>query len=632
MKRTDLTLKLMLIVVILALLSMNSYCQKTRSEISDKYKWDLTGLFKSDAEWRAAKDAISLKINEVEKFKGTLTSSAANLLSCLEFNSALNKEATRLFNYAGLNSDLDTRNMNYTGMKQELQQMFSDFGARSAFIQPEILTADWSVIDNFIKSEPRLEPYRMGLDNLFRTKKHTLSEKEERIMALSGMVDGVSYSIYNTFSNAEMPAPEVTLSDGKKVLLTGTAYGKYRALANRDDRKKVFEAFFNNLEKFKAVYGEMLYGNVQKDIFQAKARHYESSLESALFPNNIPVGVYHALVDNVNKNLSAFHRYLQIKKRMMGVDTLKYLDLYAPVVKDVDLKYSYEEASKIVLEALKPMGKDYVATVKRAMDERWIDVFPTPNKQSGAYSNGSMYDGHPFILLNFNDSYMDVSTLAHELGHSMQSYLSNKKQPYPLADYQIFVAEVASTFNEVLLFNYMIKNETNDDVKLSLLMNWLDGFKGTLFRQTQFADFELKIHEAAEKGLPLTGETLSKMYMDMVKSYYGSDKGICKIDNYLEMEWAYIPHFYYNYYVYQYSTSFTASIALAEKVMSGDTIALHRYIDFLSAGGSDYPIELLKKAGVDMTTAEPLENTIASMNKVMDEIEKILDKKSNAKK
>ena len=632
MKRTDLTLKLMLIVVILALLSMNSYCQKTRSEISDKYKWDLTGMFKSDAEWRAAKDAISLKINEVEKFKGTLTSSAANLLSCLEFNSALNKEATRLFNYAGLNSDLDTRNMNYTGMKQELQQMFSDFGARSAFIQPEILTADWSVIDNFIKSEPRLEPYRMGLDNLFRTKKHTLSEKEERIMALSGMVDGVSYSIYNTFSNAEMPAPEVTLSDGKKVLLTGTAYGKYRALANRDDRKKVFEAFFNNLEKFKAVYGEMLYGNVQKDIFQAKARHYESSLESALFPNNIPVGVYHALVDNVNKNLSAFHRYLQIKKRMMGVDTLKYLDLYAPVVKDVDLKYSYEEASKIVLEALKPMGKDYVATVKRAMDERWIDVFPTPNKQSGAYSNGSMYDGHPFILLNFNDSYMDVSTLAHELGHSMQSYLSNKKQPYPLADYQIFVAEVASTFNEVLLFNYMIKNETNDDVKLSLLMNWLDGFKGTLFRQTQFADFELKIHEAAEKGLPLTGETLSKMYMDMVKSYYGSDKGICKIDNYLEMEWAYIPHFYYNYYVYQYSTSFTASIALAEKVMSGDTIALHRYIDFLSAGGSDYPIELLKKAGVDMTTAEPLENTIASMNKVMDEIEKILDKKSNAKK
>jgi oligoendopeptidase F len=632
MKRINLTIKNLLIVVVFTLAPINSFSQKIRSEIADKYKWDLTSIYKSDTEWRSAKDAIAGKLTEIDKFRGTLTKSAANLLKCLEFNSELNREATKLFLYAGMNSDLDTRNMKYTGMKQELQQMFADFGAKAAFIQPEILTADWSVIDNFIKSEPKLGPYRIGLDNLFRIKKHSLSEQEERIMALSGMVAGVPGSVYNTFSNAEMPAPEVTLSDGKKITLTGTMYGNYRTLPNRADRKLVFEAFYNNLEKFKATYGEMLYGNVQKDIFQAKARHYESSLEAATYPNNIPTGVYHALVDNVNKNLASFHRYLQIKKRMMGVDTLKYLDLYAPVVKAVNLKYSYDEASKIVLEALKPLGSDYVATVKKAIDERWIDAFPTPGKQSGAYSNGSLYDGHPYILLNYTENYMDVSTMAHELGHSMQSFLSNKKQPYPLADYQTFVAEVASTFNEVLLFNYMIKNETNDDIKLSLLMNWLDGFKGTLFRQTQFADYELRIHEAAEKGLPLTGETLSKMYMDLVKSYYGSDKGICKIDNYIEMEWAYIPHFYYNFYVYQYSTSFTASIALAEKVMSGDTEALKRYIDFLSAGGSDYPIELLKKAGVDMTTADPLEKTIVSMNKVMDEIEKILDKKNKEKK
>jgi oligoendopeptidase F len=632
MKRINLTMKILLMAVVCTLAPFNIYSQKIRTEIADKYKWDLTSIYKSDTEWRTAKDAISARLGEIEKFRGTLTNSAANLLKCLEFNSQINKEATKLYLYAGMNSDLDTRNMKYTGMKQELQQLFSDFGAKAAFIQPEILTAEWSVIDNFIKSEPKLNPYRMGLDNLFRTKKHTLSEQEERIMALSGMVGGVPASIFNTFSNAEMPAPEVTLSDGKKITLTGTMYGNYRTLPNRSDRKIVFEAFYNNLEKFKASYGEMLYGNVQKDIFQAKARHYESSLEAATYPNNIPVGVYHALVDNVNKNLGTFHRYLQIKKRMMGVDTLKYLDLYAPVVKNVNLKYSYDEASKIVLEALKPLGNEYVETVKKAIAERWIDVFPTPGKQSGAYSNGSMYEGHPYILLNYTDNYMDVSTMAHELGHSMQSYLSNKKQPYPLADYQTFVAEVASTFNEVLLFNYMIKNETNDDIKLSLLMNWLDGFKGTLFRQTQFADYELRIHEAAEKGLPLTGETLSKMYMDLVKSYYGSDKGICKIDNYIEMEWAYIPHFYYNFYVYQYSTSFTASIALAEKVMSGDADALKRYIDFLSAGGSDYPIELLKKAGVDMTTADPLEKTIASMNKVMDEIEKILDKKNGVKK
>ena len=467
----------------------------------------------------------------------------------------------------------------------------------------------------------------MKLDNMFRTKKHTLSEPEERILALAAPVDGVAASVFNTFSNAEMPAPEVTLSNGEKITVTQAEYSKFRASANRDDRRVVFESFWNNYEKYKASYGEMLGGNVQSHIFQAKARHYESSLAAALDPSNIPDQVYHSLISNVNKNLPAFHRYLAIKKRMMGVDTLKYYDLYAPVVKNVDLTYSYEDASKIILEALKPMGEAYVATVKKAIDNRWIDVYPTPGKQTGAYSDGSFYDGHPFIKLNYNGLYDGVSTMAHELGHTMQSYLSNKKQPYPLADYQTFVAEVASTFNEALLFDYMIKHETNDDIKLSLLMNWLDGFKGTLFRQTQFAEFELKIHEAAEKGLPLTGDSFSKIYMDILKAYYGDEKGVCKIDDYIRMEWAFIPHFYYNFYVYQYSTSFTASASLAEKVLAGDKNALAKYMEFLSAGGSDYPIELLKKAGVDMTTSEPFEKTIASMNKVMDEIEAILDKK-----
>ena len=627
MKRFTLVLKVVSMVVLSIFVTMKSYSQKTRNEIPDKFKWNLTDIYKTDADWRAAKDAVTLKLNEVGKFKGTLTQSSANLLKCMEYNTDVMKEASKLFTYASLSADLDTRDMKFAGMKQELEQLFSDFGAKAAFIEPEILTADWNVIDGFIKSEPKLAPYRMGLDNMFRTKKHTLSEPEERIMALSGQVGIVPSVIFNTFSNAEMPSPEVTLSDGKKVTITNSEYSRFRASPNRADRKIVFEAFWNNYNKFKASFGEMLYGNVKSDMFQAKARHYDSSLESALYPNNVPVEVYHALVDNVNKNLPAFHRYLKIKKRMMGVDTLKYLDLYAPVVKNVDLKYTYEDASKIILEAVKPMGAAYVATVKKAIDERWIDVYPTKGKQTGAYSNGSVYDGHPFIKLNYNNMYEDVSTMAHELGHSMQSYLSNKNQPYPTADYQIFVAEVASTLNEVLLFNYMVKKETNDDVKLSLLMNWLDSFKGTLFRQTQFADFELKIHEAAEKGLPLTGDTFSKMYLDMVKAYYGDKEGICKIDPYIEMEWAFIPHFYYNFYVYQYSTSFTASISLAEKVMSGDQNAVDKYIAFLSAGGSDYPIELLKKAGVDMTTSDPFDKTIGSMNKVMDEIEVILEKK-----
>jgi oligoendopeptidase F len=626
MKRITFSFKIAFLVVFSTLFCINGYSQKTREEIPEKYKWDLTDIYKSDADWRAAKDAITLKLDGVEKFKGTLTTSAANLLKCMEFNTEIGKEAYKLFSYASMSSDLDTRDMKYSGMKQELEQMFADFGARAAFIDPEILTADWSVIDGFIKSEPKLEPYRMGLDNLFRTKKHTLSEPEERIMALSGMTGGVASSVYNTFSNAEMPNPEVVLSDGEKVVITKAEYGKYRASANRADREIVFNAFWNNYTKFKASYGEMLYGSVKGDWFQAKARNYGSSLEAALYPNNIPVEVYHALIDNVNKNLPAFHRYLEIKKRMMGVDTLKYLDLYAPVVKDVDLKYDYEEASKIILEALKPMGEEYVAVVKKAIDERWIDVYPTLGKQSGAYSGG-VYDVHPFIKLNYVGLYDDVGTIAHELGHTMHSYLSNKTQPFPIASYRTFIAEVASTFNEVLLFNYMIGHVTNDDVRLSLLMDWLDGLKGTLFRQTQFAEFELKIHEAAEKGLPLTGDTFTEMYMDIVKAYYGHGKGICYIDDYIGMEWAFIPHFYMNFYVFQYSTSLTASISLAEKVMSGDKTALDKYIQLLSSGGSDYPIELLKKAGVDMTTSDPFDKTIESMNKVMDEIEKILDKK-----
>ena len=628
MKNVTFLTKVVLFTVFSMFAAMNSYSQKTRSEIADQYKWNLSDIYESEASWRAAKDELTKNLAEVEKYKGTLTQSAANLLKCLEYNSAISKEASKLYIFAGMNSDLDTREMKFTGMKQELQQMFSDFGAKSAFIQPEILTAEWEVIDGFIKQEPKLEVYRMGLQNMFRTKKHTLSEAEERIMALSGMIGGTSQQVYSTFSNAEMPKPEVTLSDGEKIEIGSAEYSKYRASENRADSEIVFDAYWNNYAKFKASYGEMLYGNVKSDMFNAKARHYESSLDAALYPRNIPTDVYHSLVVNVNKNLPAFHRYLKIKERMMGVDTLKYLDLYAPVVKDVEEEYSYDEASDIILKALKPLGEEYVSVVKKAIDERWIDVYPTPGKRSGAYSNGAFYDGHPFILLNYTDQYNDVSTMAHELGHTMQSYLSNKKQPYPLADYEIFVAEVASTFNEVLLFNYMINKVENDDIKLSLLMNWLDGFKGTLFRQTQFAEFELKIHEVAEAGQPLTGDDFSRIYTSIVNRYYGHNDGVCFVDDYINMEWAFIPHFYYNFYVYQYSTSFTASISLAEKVMSGDKEALKNYMNFLSAGGSDYPIELLKAAGVDMTSSDPFEKTISAMNKVMDEIEKILDKKS----
>jgi oligoendopeptidase F len=435
---------------------------------------------------------------------------------------------------------------------------------------------------------------------------------------------GSPYSIFNVFINAELPFPKVTLSTGETVTLNQAGYSKYRILPNPADRELVFKTFWEEMSKFKGTFAEQLLAKMNVDLFNAKARKYNGTLESALNRYNIPTNVYHSLIDNVNKNLPTFHRYLALRKKMLGLDTLKYSDMYTSVVKDIDLKYSYQEAQKLIIESLKPLGSDYQNIILKAFNERWIDVYPTAGKRSGAYSNGGAYDVHPYILLNYNEQYNDVSTTTHELGHTMQSYLSNKTQPYPLADYPIFVAEVASTFNEDLLNRYMINKITDNKIRLSLLMDRLDGFKGTLFRQTQFAEFELAIHEKVEAGEPLTSDILNKMYGDILRKYYGHDKGICIIDDLYSVEWTYIPHFYYNYYVYQYATSFTASAALAEKVFAGEKGITEKYLAFLSSGGSDYPIELLKKAGVDMTTSEPFDKAIVAMNRIMDEIEAIL--------
>jgi len=440
------------------------------------------------------------------------------------------------------------------------------------------------------------------------------------------LADGPS-TIYGIFSNAELPYPEITLSDGTTAKLTKAGYSLYRASPNREDREAVFQAFWNTFTKFKGTFGTQLYANVKKDMFYARTRGYESSLHSALDKDNIPTAVYMALIENVTNNLDSFGRFLNLKKRMLGIETLKYSDVYAPVVKGIDLQYTFDEAKKLVLDSVKPLGSSYGRIVEKAFKERWIDVYPTPGKRAGGYSNGSAYDVHPYILLNYNDQYDDVSTLAHELGHTMHSYYSNKNQPYPTADYSIFVAEVASTFNEALLIDRMLKEIKDDDTRLSLLMNYLEGIRVTVFRQTQFAEFELRIHEKAERGEPLTGDVLNEIYGEILKKYYGHDKGVCHIDDLYAVEWAYVPHFYYNFYVYQYSTSFTASTALAEKVLSKEKGAVGKYIEFISSGGSDYPIALLKKAGVDMTGAEPFNKTMTAMNRTMDEIEAILDKK-----
>jgi len=597
--------------------------ERDRAKIPDKYKWNLTDIYPSKQAWRSAKEQLAKELPQMKMFQGKLGTSAAMLANALDKYFGFDKELSRLYVYAQMLSDQDTRDAAHLGMKQEMIQLAAAEAAEVAFLEPEILRFEKGKVDKFIRSEPRLKVYRFYLEDVARRSAHTLSAAEEKLLADMGPLAGASSSTYGILSNADFPFPSVTLSDGKAVKLDQAAFADLRALPNRSDREKVMSAFFGALGHFSGTFGTTMNGEVQKVLLQSKARKYESALEYSLNGPNIPVSVYMRLIDGINKNLPAFHRYLKLRQRILGVDQLHYYDLYAPLVGSVELTSTPEQAQKLVLEAVAPLGSEYISTVQRAYDNRWIDLFPNEGKRSGAYSEGAAYDVHPYMLINYNGKYTDVSTIAHEMGHTMQSYFSNKTQPYPLTNYPIFVAEVASTFNETLLINHVLKNTKDDDTRLSLLGNYLENIKGTVFRQAQFAEFELRMYEMAEKGQSITGNALAKLYLDITRKYYGQDQGVLIVDDYIANEWTYIPHFYRDFYVFQYATSFTASMALSEKVI-GDPAATKRYLAFLSAGGSKYPIDLLKDAGVDMTTDEPLDLTIKAMNRVMNEIDAIL--------
>jgi oligoendopeptidase F len=618
-------LRVAVAVVVVALASTAGFAQsKERADIPEAAKWRLTDLYPSDEAWRAAKDKLVARIPEMQKYKGTLGQSPQQLAAGLTLRNDLDKEFSRVYVYTALIADEDTRVAKYRAMKQEVDQIESSFGADTAFVEPEILKIDRATIDSYIAKEPKLAPYTFYLHDLLRRQAHTLSEPEEKIIADAGLMSSTAGDVYGVFTDADFPFPTITLADGTTRKLDQATFSISRSLPNREDRKKVFEAFFGALGDYRGTIGTALNAEVQKDLFYMRARKYPTTLDAALEPDSIPTSVYTKLIDGVNANLPTFHRYLNLRKRMLGLSDLHYYDLYAPLVANTKLDYSLDEAKKNILGAVAPLGTGYTSVIERAFNERWIDLYPNAGKRTGAYSNGGAYDVHPYMLINYNGRYDDMSTVAHELGHTMQSYFSNKNQPYPTAGYPIFVAEVASTFNEALLNDYMLKQIKDPATRLSLLGNYLEGMKGTVFRQTQFAEFELRIHQAAEKGEPLTGDTFDTMYLDILKRYYGDDKGVCKVDDVVKHEWAYIPHFYRNYYVYQYATSATASAALSEKVMSGDANATKRYLAFLSAGGSKYPIDLLKDAGVDMTTSEPLDLTMKKMNRVMDEMDAIL--------
>ena len=612
----------------IVLLTLTSVAQeRDRAKTPDKYKWDLADIYPTDAAWRAAKDKLQAEIPQLGQFKGKLSSAPAVLADALDRLNALDKELSRLYVYASMLADQDTRDARHQGMRQEMIQLAARFSAEASYIEPEILRFPKGTVEPFLATEPRLRIYRFYLEDIARRAAHTLSDAEEKILAEAAPLSGSPSNIFNILSNADFPYPTITLSDGRAAKVDQAGYNSLRALPNRGDRQKAMAAFFQTLGGFSRTFGTTMNGQVQKVQFFSNVRRYPSSLALSLDGPNIPLSVYTRLIDGVNRNLPTFHRYLRLRKRMMGVDALHYYDLYAPLVSSVNLTYTPEEARTHILAAVAPLGSAYVSVVQRAFDERWIDLFPNEGKRSGAYSNGGAYDVHPYMLLNYNGKYDDMSTLAHELGHTMHSYYSNKMQPYALASYPTFVAEVASTFNEALLIDHMLGQIKDKDARLSILGNYLENIKGTVFRQTQFAEFELRMHEMAERGEPITGDALAKLYLEITKRYYGHDQNVCLVDDYIAHEWSYVPHFYRDFYVFQYATSFTASSALAEKVRAGGAAgveATKRYLKFLGSGGSNYPIDLLKEAGVDMTTDEPLQLTMREMNRVMDEMEKLL--------
>jgi oligoendopeptidase F len=598
---------------------------RDRAAIADQYTWNLADIYPSDTAWRTQKEAMTAEIPALREFQGTLGSSPAALARAMETMTRLDKELSRLYVYASMVADQDTRVPAPQGMQQEMQQIYAQFAAAASYIEPEILKAGAAAIETFIAGEPRLAPYAFYLRDISRRASHTLTDAEEKILADAAPLAGSASNIYNILANADFPYPTITTSDGRQVKVNQAGYSELRTSKNRDDRRNAMSAFFGALGGFERTFGTTMNASVQKSLFYSRSRRYGSNLEASLDGPNIPVSVYTRLVDGVNRHLPTFHRYLRLRKRMMGIaDDLHYYDLYAPLVSSVDLRYTPEEAQTHVIASMAPLGTDYTSTVQRAFRERWLDWYPTEGKRSGAYSNGGAYDVHPYILLNYLGQYNDVSTLTHELGHTMHSYYSNRTQPFPMANYATFVAEVASTFNEALLIEHMLEQIKDTPTRLSLLGNYLEGIKSTVFRQTQFAEFELRMHEMGQKGQPITGDTLATLYLDITKKYYGHDQQVTVVDDYIAHEWSFIPHFYSDFYVFQYATSFTAAEALSAKVLSGDQAATRGYLTFLGSGGSDYPVALLKQAGVDMTSDEPLDLTIRKMNAVMDEMEKLL--------
>ncbi|MBY0094176.1 oligoendopeptidase F [Priestia megaterium] len=593
----------------------------SRSEIKVEDTWKLEDIFASDDAWEKEFEEVKALIPQMEKFKGKLGESAQTLYDALQEQDELTMRVSKLYTYAHMRYDQDTTNSFYQGLNDRIKTLYTQIASALSYVTPEILSIEESKIKHYMAEHKELKLYAHALDEITRERPHILSESEEALLAQASEVLGSSSNTFGMLNNADLEFPSIKDENGEEVEITHGRYIRFLESSDRRVREEAFKAVYETYGKFKNTFASTLSGTVKKDNFSARVRHYNSARHSALSTNNIPEEVYDNLVKTVNDNLHLLHRYIDLRKKVLGIEELHMYDLYTPLVKDVKMEVTYEEAKDYILKGLKPLGEDYLNVLKEGFENRWVDVHENKGKRSGAYSSGT-YGTNPYILMNWQDNVNNLFTLAHEFGHSVHSYYTRKTQPYPYGDYSIFVAEVASTCNEALLNDYLLKTIDDEKQRLYLLNHYLEGFRGTVFRQTMFAEFEHDVHVRAQNGEPLTPELLTKLYYDLNKKYFGDN---LVIDEEIGLEWARIPHFYYNYYVYQYATGFSAAAALSKQILEEGNAAVERYVGFLKSGSSDYPIEVLKKAGVDMTTSQPIEEALAVFEEKLTEMERLLN-------
>ncbi|TNX71455.1 oligoendopeptidase F [Enterococcus faecium] len=593
-----------------------------REELPENLTWDLTKIFSSDQEFDEKYLELSEKLKKSEKYKGTLDQGASQFLDAIEFVLSVYRQTEIIYVYAHLKNDQDTGNTEYQALYARASSLFSKVSEAVSWFEPEILQLSDERIWQYFKEEPKLEVYRHYIQQIVDNRAHVLSADQESLLAGAGEIFEASSDTFAVLNNADLVFPTIEGENGEKVQLSHGVYGQLLESTDRSVREAAFKGLYSVYEQFRNTFASTLSTHIKGHNFKAKVRNYSSAREASLSNNHIPESVYDTLVAVVNKHLPLLHRYMELRKRLLEVEKLHMYDLYTPVLGEAPITFTYEEAKEKALEALKPMGEEYMTIVEKAFSERWIDVVENKGKRSGAYSSGS-YDTNPYILLNWHDTLDQLFTLVHEMGHSVHSYFTRSNQPYVYGDYSIFLAEIASTTNENILTEYLLETEKDPRVRAYVLNHYLDGFKGTVFRQTQFAEFEHFMHTEDEKGVPLTSEYLSDSYGKLNAKYYGP---AVEEDPEIKFEWSRIPHFYYNYYVFQYSTGFSAASALAKRILSQEPDALENYLAYLKAGNSDYPVEVMKKAGVDMTQVAYIEDAMSMFEQRLNELEELIDR------